>query len=716
MKIAKYLLLFVFFIFSLTTIVADEGMWIPSELQNNYPEMQKLGLKLTLEQLYDLKTPSIKDAVVRIDGCTAEFISSEGLLLTNHHCGYGNIQSLSSVEHDYLTDGFWAMSKDKELPCPGKPASILIKIEKVTDKVLEGITNETPETDRTKIITDNIKKIEAAAKTDPTYRGQVSAIFGNNDYYLYVYQTFRDVRLVGAPPSSIGKFGGDTDNWMWPRHTGDFSIFRVYCAPDGSPADYSKDNIPYKPKNYLRVSLKGYNESDFAMIWGFPGTTDRYLTSFGIQQKIDQLNPVSVKLKYKKMEIMKESMDKSDKIRIQYAAKYFGISNFWKKSDEERKALIKLKVADNKRELESQFNTWANSSPELAAKYGKIVSEFESLYKERIETKYPLCAAYTNELSFSRGCELITFAGRFADLTDSLKDGKKVSSAYIETAKLRAVTFYKDYNVDIDKKIFISLGEMFYKDLPKELHPEIFSVIQSKFGGSFSNYADYMFEKSVFTTPEKFNAFISNPTLNTLTDDPAYQTIKSLLDKAGAVREKYSSNNTRFLIAKRNFLAGLREMNPDYAYYPDANSTMRVTYGKVLPYDPRDAVKYKYYTTLKGIMEKEDPNNEEFIVPSKLKSLFESKDYGQYGMGDEMPVAFLTDNDITGGNSGSPVLNANGELIGVAFDGNSEAMSGDIHFDKILQRTIVCDIRYVLFIIDKFAGATNLIEEMTLVK
>ncbi|MCF8370509.1 MAG: S46 family peptidase [Bacteroidales bacterium] len=700
------------------TLKADEGMWLPFLIgQKKYAEMQKLGLKLTQKQLYDINNASLKDAIVRLDGgnCTGEMISSEGLLLTNHHCGYGDIQAHSTVDHDYLTDGFWAMSRDEELVNESKTASFLIRIEDVTEKVLANVTDTMSEADRNNAINEAADKVEKEAIGDTHFEASVRSMFAGNEYYLFVYETFLDVRLVGAPPSSIGKYGGDTDNWIWPRHTGDFSMFRVYMAPDGTPAKYSKDNIPYKPKHSLPISLKGVQENDYAMIFGYPGSTDRYLTSYGIDLKVDQLNPATVKLRDIKMKIMKEEMDKSDKVRIQYAENYAYLGNFWKKDAEETKALKRLKVADQKREVEKQFAQWANATPERKEKYGNVISDFENYYKTKTESQSQKAFWYLIESAFNQGADIISFSRQGRGLMGMLKQDKDPAPV-VEKLRVAAAEHFKEYNEKIDKGILAAMFKAYSEDVPEDLQPSIFKEVHKKFKGDFYKYADYVFNKSVFSSEEKLNKFLDKPKLKTLEKDPAILAFNSLYGVFMDMNMKEAASNTKFDTAKRLFIAGLREMNPNKDYYPDANSTMRVTYGSVKDYVPRDAVEYDFITYLDGVMEKEDPTNEEFIVAPKLKELYKAKDYGQYGMGDKMPVCFIANLDITGGNSGSPVINGNGELIGTAFDGNSEAMSSDIQFDKKLQRTIVCDIRYVLFVVDKYAGATNLIKEMKIVK
>lgn len=717
MKIKNIIVSFIIVVIICLTSIADEGMWIPSELEKVYLEMKKLGLNLTLEQMYSVQNPSLKDAIVMLDygQCTAELISPDGLMLTNHHCAYGDIQSHSSVENNYLKDGFWAENRSEELPCKGKTASLLIRIEKVTDIVLKNVTGEMTASEREEEIDDAMKKIKNEAELNTGYEATVYPMLKDNEYYLYVYETYKDVRLVGAPPSSIGKFGGETDNWMWPRHTGDFSLFRIYASPDGKPAEYSDNNVPLKSRYYLPVSVKGYKENDYTMIWGYPGTTERYMTSYGITQKIEQLNPASVKLKYKKMQIMKEYMDSDAKIKIQYADKYANLSNFWKKDLEETKALRRLKVADEKRKQEQDFLNWAEGNSERKQIYGNVIKDYEEVYRDKIKFKSELVVSYIIESTFNEGCEVVTFPFQMRFFVDSLNK-KKINSALINDVKKKSEEHFKNYNEQIDRKIFLSMFEYFYKDIPKDMHPSFFKTVENEYKGNFSKYADYVYKNSIFASEKKFNEFLKNPDTETYENDPAYNIMQSLISNYMVQYYSQFALNSRLSTADRLFVAGLREMYPDKNFYPDANSSMRVTYGKVIPYVPRDAVFYNFSTTLEGVIEKEDETNEEFFVPEKLKQIYDNRDYGRYSDNGKMNICFIADNDITGGNSGSPVINANGELIGVAFDGNTEAMSSDILFNPALQRTIICDIRYVLFIIDKFAGATNLIDEMKIVE
>jgi hypothetical protein len=695
---------------------ADEGMWLPILISRmNYTDMQQKGLKLTAEQIYSTNQASLKDAIVSLDhgSCTSEVISANGLLLTNHHCGLEDIQSHSTVDHDFITDGFWAMKQSEELPNPGKTVSFLVRMEDVTSTVLAGITPGMPAKDREDKIDAAISSITKEAIGNTHIEADVESMFEGNEYYLFVYETFRDVRLVGAPPASIGDFGGETDNWMWPRHTGDFCLLRVYCGPDGKPADYSKDNVPYKPKYVLPVSLNGVKEGDFAMIWGYPGTTDRYITSDGIKLKTDQLNPAEVKLKSKIMEIMKAAMDSDPEIRIKYAGRYAYLENFEKKAFVESKALKQLKVYEGRKANEDAFAAWISNNEERKKEYGHVLPDLTQVYAEQVSDSSEYSFTYISEIFSASG--ILMLAAHSREFSGALSNGNNTEEA-INNFRTESDAFFKEYDAATDKKILLALFEMYNKDVPEEYLPAFFYKINRKNKGDFSKYINKLFDHSVFSSKEKLDAFLAHPDPYRLKNDPMVRTAYDLTISYYFTRMKLMLNEDKFLTARRLFIEGMRQMEPDRNFYPDANSTMRMTYGSVDGYSPRDAVEYSMQTTLKGVMEKDNPDIEEFKVPAKLKSLFENKDFGQYGENGIMPVCFLTNNDITGGNSGSPVINGNGELIGAAFDGNSEAMSSDIKFDIKLQRTIVCDIRYILFVIDKFAGAGYLINEMNLVK
>ncbi|NVO01364.1 MAG: S46 family peptidase [Bacteroidetes bacterium] len=699
--------------------VPDEGMWLPMFIDRlNYVDMQKMGLHLTSEELYSINNSSLKDAIISLGGfCTAEIVSDQGLLFTNHHCGYDAIQTHSTLEHDYLTNGFWAMDKNEELENKGLTASVLVRMEDLTEKINKELNDKMSVEERAAKIDQLKKKYKKDASEKGKYVVQVKDFFEGNEFYMFVYQEYKDIRLVGAPPSAVGKFGGDTDNWMWPRHTGDFSIFRIYTAPDGSPAEYSKSNIPLKPKHFLPISLDGVKKDDFTMIWGYPGTTDRFLTSYGVKLAVEESNPAVVKIRDEKLSIMKTDMDADPSVKLKYSSKYAQSANYWKYFIGQTRGLKRLDVFGKKKELEDAFTTWVNADAARKTKYGTALNDIAIGYDSL--KKYNLSMKYLEEAAF-QGPEVIFFTFGAYSLYNTLKttpEGKEAIEAAANDFKAKLKDFFKDYNVATDKKLFASLMEMYYKDISKAQRPAIFETIENKYKGDFNKFSDALYSKSIFVDQVKLEAFLAKPSLKVLDKDLGFQTmlsmIKAYMDvygKLGTVEEKINEGN-------RLFVAGLREMNPDKKYYPNANSTMRMTYGKVGDYFPADAVHYDYKTTVSGIIEKEDPKNDEFIVPSKLHDLILSKDYGQYADNEgKLNVCFITNTDITGGNSGSPVMNGYGQLIGLAFDGNWEAMSGDIAYEPDLQRTIAVDIRYVLFIIDKYAGASNLIKELSIVK
>ena len=697
---------------------ADEGMWLPLFIERlNYVDMEKMGLHLTAEEIYSINHSSLKDAIIIFGGgCTGEIVSPEGLIFTNHHCGYGAIQSHSTIEHDYLTDGFWAMSKKEELRNDRLPAKFLVRIEDVTSKVLPELNDKMTEEERANKIKEIGKKITDEAIAGTKYDGYVRGFFASNEFYLFVYETFLDVRLVGAPPSSIGKFGADTDNWMWPRHTGDFSIFRVYTAPDGSPAEYSENNVPLKSKYFLPISIAGVEKDDFAMVMGYPGSTQRYLSSWGVDLAVNESNPTVVSIRDVKLKIMREYMDNDAAVRIQYSSKYARISNYWKYFIGQTRMLKRLNVADKKREQEQTFKTWVEANAARSSKYSEALSLLENGVKEK--QTYNLSEIYYNE-AIARGPEILGFARRFSQLQKSLEAKPfKQEDVDAEVAKIKKSLpdYFKDYYEPIDKKMLGAMLEMYFKNVAKDQQPEIMDEINKKFKGNFQAYADMIFEKSIFACLVKVNTFLEKPKAKSIKDDPTTKLIQAFLDLRPALEPKQKSASEKSGKGERLYIAGLREMSPEKTFYPDANSTMRLSYGQVLDYYPEDAVHYDFTTHLSGVMQKEDPANYEFVVPDKLKELYNQKDFGPYGENGDIVTCFITNNDITGGNSGSPVLNGNGELIGLAFDGNWEAMSGDIAFEPDLQRTICVDARYVLFIIDKYAGATNLIKELTIVK
>jgi hypothetical protein len=698
------------------TVRADEGMWLLPLLEKlNIGKMTELGFKLSAEDIYSINQPSIKDAIVIFGGgCTGEIVSSQGLLFTNHHCGYSWIQAQSSVEHDYLTDGFWAMSREEELPNPRLSVTFLVRIEDVTDKVLAAVKDGMSEAERGTAMASVVQQLTGEATKGTHYRASVSSFYGGNNFYLAVTEAYTDVRLVGTPPSSIGKFGHDTDNWEWPRHTGDFSIFRVYSGPDGKPAPYAKENIPLKPKHYLPVSIKGVEKGDFAMTLGYPGSTTRYMTSFEIDEVLSITHPNRIKIRGIRQEILMADMMADPKVNIQYASKYSNSSNYWKNSIGMKAGLERLNVKADKEELEAKYNQWVNANPEAKMKYGEALNLIKKSVEGRAE--YLNALQYLSE-TFRGGSELINFGGNAARLITALKNGGDENiQRTIEGIKTSSAAFFKDYNPPTDKKSIKAMIKLYMSDVPAKYHPDFFAVINDKFKGSVDKYVDDMFARSVFADEARLNAFLAKPSLKVLEKDPAYLASVSV-DKVNMELNRNSSQFTNDLtVGRRLWIAALKEMAPERTLYPDANFSMRLSYGSVLDYEPRDAVIYKHYTTAEGVMAKYVPGDYEFDLPERFMELYNKKEFGRYASEEGyLPVCFLSNNDITGGNSGSPVINANGELIGLAFDGNWEAMSGDVQFEPDLQRCINVDVRYVLWVIDIYAGATHLIEEMTIV-
>ena len=642
-------------------------------------KMTELGLKLSAEKdIYSINKVCLKDAVVIFGGgCTAEIVSSQGLVLTNHHCGYGSIQAHSSVDHDYLRDGFWAKSKEEELPNPNLSVTFLIRIEDVTSQVLADIKEGMSETDRTEAVNAARNEIEKKASEGNDYQAQVASFYGGNYFYLLIYEKFTDVRLVGAPPSSIGKFGFDTDNWEWPRHTGDFSVFRVYTGPDGKPAPYAKENIPLKPKYFLPVSLKERNKGDFAMILGYPGRTNRYATSWEVNELLQIVHPDRIKIRGIKQEIWMKDMMADQKVNIQYSAKYSSSSNYWKYSIGQKSSLEKLNVVAKKLELEDQFNKWVVTTPEREAKYGEALNMIKTAIEGRAE--YYNAIQYISECN--QGCELFSLYRGVTGLVTALteKDNQKISDA-ADQIKRNSSNFFKDYNPPTDNKSMKAMLKLYRADIPAKFLPDYYvNIIDKKYRGNIDKFVDDLFAKSLFASEAKLNAFLGKPVLKTLENDPLYLAASSMYRMAGEISASLSQFDDELAKGKRLWMAALMEMVPEKTLYPDANFTMRLSYGTVQDYDPRDGVTYKYYTTLQGVVDKYKPGDYEFDVPKRLIDLNNKKEFGRYGSSKGyMPVCFLTTNDITGGNSGSPVMNGNGELIGLAFDGNWESMSGDI--------------------------------------
>jgi len=624
------------------------------------------------------------------------------------------------------------MNKSEELPNEGLSVSFLVRMEDVTDSCLKVVSDTMTAEERSSAIRNVTTRLKKAASQEDRYHVVVKSFFEGNEYYMFVYEVFTDIRLVGAPPSAIGKFGGDTDNWMWPRHTGDFSIFRVYTSPDGKPADYAAENVPLKPRHHLPISLDGVKPGDFSMVWGYPGSTDRYLTSAGVDFNLEDEYPAIIELFGKKLEVWKEFMDTDQNVKIQYASKYASVANTWKYLIGQTRGLNRLGVSEKKRDQEKQFTDWVNADENRAKKYGNVLPDMAKGYAQMGESIAPLL--YTS-MAGSGGAEIIGFASDYSDLeaamspiakkdmpkdkelAKKMKDEKKAElEKTIQSLKESLTEQYKEYSAIADQKVLAELLAIYAKKVDPAMQVDEIKEINKKYKGDFNAYAKDVFTTSIFTSEARVSAFLEKPNLKTLKNDPAFVLSNAFMAKMMEVSGGYRAAAGSLNTAKRLYVAGLREMQPNKVFYPDANSTMRMSYGTVQDYKAADAVQYNYITTMNGIIEKEDPTNDEFIVPAKLMDLIEKRDFGPYGVDGELIVCFLSTNDITGGNSGSPVINGKGELIGLAFDGNWEAMSGDIAYEPALQRTINVDIRYVLFIIDKYAGATNLIDELTIHK
>jgi len=718
-KHMKKQILSLLFVLVFTFVRADEGMWLMYMLGDQvYNEMVKKGLKLSKEQLYSINKPSVKDAIVIFGGgCTGEIVSKEGLVFTNHHCGYAAIAAASTVENNYLRDGFYAKNRAEEIPAPSLSVQFLLRIEDVTAEVenaLKGLSGAERASKLQSASNDIVKRITDGNSLE----ARVAPFFRNNQYLLFVYERYRDVRLVGTPPESIGKFGGDTDNWEWPRHTGDFAVFRVYMSKDGKAAAYSPDNVPYKPKYYLNVSTKGVKENDYAMILGYPGSTNRYETSWGVKIKTEIENPAIVNLRDARLKLMFEEMKKSDAVRLQLASNYAAIANYWKFFDGEAQQLLKYDVFGQKKAEEEKFIQWAKGKPE----YENVFAEYEKAYKEW----WP----YTkHRLYFTEGIlgsPLAAYAASWQALETALT--RETPSAdeinkVVESLKRTRTIFLQNENKASDQNIIAATSRMFYTDIESAQHPaEFFTRLRTGYGdlsdeNTYKKFAADVFSKTMVFDDVKWEAFMAKPDAAALRDDPAYAYVSAFVKNySSRFAPKFAEFTHRNNDLSRLYLKGVREMNPGKTMYPDANFTMRLSYGSVKSYRPRDAVFYDYVCTMNGVLEKYKPGDYEFDLPKELLEAAKKKDYGPYkdARTNDLVVNFITSNDITGGNSGSPVLNGNGELIGLAFDGNYEALSHKIAFDKDLNRTICVDIRYVLWCIDKLGGAKNIIQELTL--
>ena len=707
----RKMLLAIAVIFITFAAKADEGMWLLKALnQQSIARMQELGFTFPINKLYDEEDASLKDAVVIFGGgCTGVAVSEKGLIFTNHHCGYGAIQKLSSVERDILKDGFAAPDMSSELAADGLTISFVRTTEDVTNQIMSQIPSVLSEVQRQQAIDSVSNVLTEPYRNDQFTQARVVPFYAGNNYYLVVYDVFRDVRLVVAPPSSVGKFGGDTDNWMWPRHTGDFSAFRVYANKDNSPATYSEENVPYTPKHVVPVSLAGYKENDYAMTIGFPGTTMRYLSSWGIQRKIDSENKPRIEVRGAKQEIWREAMNQSDAVRIKYASKYAGSSNYWKNSMGMNEAIASLGVVKEKEKIEKELAEWIENNPEAKAKYANTLPSLKEAYESTTESA--LHTTYFLE-SFRGGIEITGFANTL--LAFDMNNTEEDKEDFINE---RIINSYKDYEPELDKKVLPVMLSLYASRVPAENLPDIYDTINDEFGGDYKQYAEWLFNNSKFTNLDDLLVLLKQKDNKDILNDPAMELALSIRDKGYEMSSKMFSSYENILKSEREFMAALMEMNPDYAYSPDANFTQRLSYGTVQGYQPSDGVWYNYYTTTQGVLEKETPGDPEFNVQPEILSKIRKGDFGQYANEDgELVTCFLSDNDITGGNSGSPVFNGKAELLGLAFDGNWEALSGDIVFEPKMQRTISVDVRYMLYTIDKIMNAPHIIDELRLAK
>lgn len=693
---------------------ADEGMWLPFLLGRNYEDMKKHGLNLSAEEIYSINNGSIKDAVISFGGfCTGEIISSQGLILTNHHCGYDAIADASTSAHNYLDNGFWAKNHGEEIAVPGLFATFIVRIEDVSSKINSQLTASMSEEQRAAKIKEISDALTKEAVNGTHYEAFVRDFFEGNEFYLFVKETFKDIRLVGTPPQSAGKYGGDTDNWMWPRHTADFSMFRIYAGSDNKPAEYAADNKPFAPRHHLPISLKGVKENDYAMIMGFPGSTDRYLSSFGVQQAVTLEQPKRVDIRAMKLDIMKSYMDKDVDVRLKYSSKYAQVANYWKYFIGQTEQVKNNKVADKKRELEAEFRKFAAGKSE----YNNVLEDMESAYK----TTDPTVNISVYQSEFIYTVDVNVTAYRYKFYLDALAADQADRAAML-LARLNEISteYFKNANISIENDIISNVLKMYIKDVPMDQMGELTKKIAAKGDKGVDAYMKKVVSKSIFTDKARFEKFAAAPSEKTLKADPLFALVMDISNAHDAIMgaENIATANDKLARANRLFVKGIREMQPNKSFYPNANSTMRLTYGNVLPYSPKDAVHYDYTTSIDGMIAKEDPTNPEFNIDLRIKEVWRQKDWGQYADKEtgELVVNFLSNNDITGGNSGSPVINGDGQLIGTAFDGNWEAMSGDIFFEPNIQRTISCDIRYTLWLVDKCYGATNIINELTLVK
>ena len=707
-------------IFSLSAS-ADEGMWVlPLLQQQNLPEMRALGLKLQDYEIYSPENASLKDAVVIFGGgCTGEVVSPDGLVLTNHHCGYGAIQSHSTLEHDYLTEGFWATSRSEELPNPGLSVTFIDRIEDVTDYVKEALKKDNDPEGMNYLspkYLNGLAKARVGEKflaDNPGTEVEIKPFYGGNQYYMFTKKIYRDVRLVGAPPSSIGKFGSDTDNWMWPRHTGDFSVFRVYADANGNPAEYSERNVPLRPKRWFKISVRGVNEGDYAMMMGFPGRTNHYYTSWEVAERRDIDNTVRINIRELRQKVMLEEMLKDPQVRIQYASKYAGSENAYKNAIGSNWAINKRDFEQVKRAEQEALLAWADEQGK--SEYREALNQIRDIVADRHDLRF---RQWMLNEALRIGIEFVSVPTEINPLVEALKGKTAERQKELDqmTAAFRRF-FDKDYVPEVDKKIAKVMLTEYRRLIPHTSQPAYFAIIDKKYKGDIERFLDDIFAKSIFASRENYNKFLKRPTAKALLNDPMVLFAQSVENERENLSNSLKSYDAAYNRAHRTYVKGLLEMEKDKKHWPDANFTLRLTYGQVKGYHPRDCVYYTHQTTLDGVMEKEDSTNWEFVVPQKLKDLYRAKDFGRYATKDgRMPVAFCATTHTTGGNSGSPVMNANGELIGINFDRNWEGVGGDIEYLPDYQRSIIVDIRYVLFLIEKYGGAEGLLQEMEIIE
>jgi len=717
MKNLSILLIFLFI--PLAVLRADEGMWLPSLVgELRIGDMQEKGFRLSADDIFKINKAAITDAVVSFGGfCTGELISAEGLLITNHHCGLGSIQHHSSLENNYLDKGFWAMSKEEELPNPELYVRFLRKVQDITEQVLEGVEEGITEQSREQIINRNIRKLQDEATKGTVWKAVTKSFYYGSEYCMFLYEEFNDVRLVGAPPKAVGNFGGDTDNWIWPRHTGDFSIFRIYADEKNNPSTYDAENIPYKPMNFLPVSASGVDTGDFTMVCGFPGNTDQYLLSSELEMITEKSLPAKIRVRTERMEVMKYQMDNSDEIQIKYAAKYARVTNAWKKWQGVIKGINKVEAIDLKREKEQKFSVWVSQDPAGRMEYQNVLESLETL----INKESDLIFAYDYQKEILGAFEILRFAGNFLDLIEAFNN-KEIGEYYlintIDLAREQSLDFFKDYTVAIDREIFRRLILIYMADLPEVYYPEPLKEAMQKYRGDIGKYTRNLFDKTIFSSREKIMNLLENldqADIKSIENDPVFILARACEDLSLKIRHSYGAildlKNAKY----RHYVKGLREMEPEKDFYADANGSMRIAYGQVKDYRPRDAIRYGPLTTLDGIIEKSYLPMKDYSIPEKLRELYEQKDFGPYTENGKVPVCFIASNHTSGGNSGSPVLNAEGHLIGINFDRNWEGTMSDYVYDVNQCRNIAVDIRYVLFIVDRYAGASHLIDEMKII-